>query len=140
VGGSLDRRALPLLFTSLTQEQDPIFQLSAAGPLAGWNVREGVGALVKLLDSELMLSETQPLWWGVLRGLEDLDNLNDWGFPMTEVKEEVEQIEDLQERWLVYRQRWKGWFANNEHRFPDWKPGDPLPEVSAGDNNKPTKE
>jgi hypothetical protein len=36
--------------------------------------------------------------------------------------------------------RWEEWFAENEHRFPDWKLGDPLPEVSAGDDNKATDE
>lgn len=130
VARSLDARGLALFSTILRQEQDPVFRLAAAGPLAAWNVRSGVHALLGLLDSELMVSESQPLWWVVLKGLEDLNNLKDWGFPMATVKAEVDQINDREERLVIYRQRWKTWFANNEPRFADWKPGDTLPEIT----------
>jgi hypothetical protein len=76
----------------------------------------------------------------VLGGLEDLNDLKDWGFPITDVKEEVEEIEDFKARYATYRERWKEWFAENKQRFPDWKAGDPLPEVPACDTNKSGEE
>jgi hypothetical protein len=140
VASSYDPRGLPLLSSTLSQERDWEFEFSAAGPLAAWNIRDGVRTLLKLLDSEVMLSERQPLWWAVLRGLEDLNDVKGWGFPTAQVREEIETIEDWGKRMTVYRQRWKEWFAENEQQFPDWKPVDPLPRPAELDPRNSTKE
>jgi len=139
LAGSCDRRALPLLSKLLSGEQDAIVRFSLAGPLAAWSIRDGVRGLVELLDSKVRLSEHRPLWSSVLQGLEELNDIKAWGFPMAQVKEAMDQIGDGQVRLAAYRQRWKEWFAENEDRFPDWKPSDPLPEVAPPEKRIPAE-
>lgn len=103
LAGSLDRRGLPLLSKLLSGEQDAILRFSLAGPLAAWNVRDGVRGLVELLDSTLKLSEDRPLWSPVLQGLEELNDIKAWGFPMAQVKKAMDQIGDGQVRLVLQR-------------------------------------
>ncbi|MGB2984974.1 MAG: hypothetical protein WBE26_03745, partial [Phycisphaerae bacterium] len=95
------------------------------------------------------------------------NRLKGWGFPDEEIRESIEiqlgidpkefeglELEDeetrksietrarlLREKFLaLYIGQIKKWFAENEHRFPDWKPGDPLPDVRKPEKNDLGKE
>jgi hypothetical protein len=66
-----------------------------------------------------------------------LNKRKGWGCPEKEIRTSLEQRSDLgpEERAVLWLQQVKRWFAENEHRFPAWKLGDPLPESPAGENN-----
>lgn len=96
------------------------------------------------------------------------NRLKGWGFPDEEIRKSIgtqvgfdpeesrkrsefgdeETRKAVETRARVVREEFvalyiseiKKWFAENEHRFPDWKPGDPLPEASSGKNNKSSNE
>ncbi len=98
-----------------------------------------------------------------------LNDRKKWGFPDEEIRKSIESElvgfdrEEFKKRWefgdeetrkslesraqvprekflALYIAEIKKWFAENEHRFPEWKPDDPLPEVSSGDSNKSSNE
>ncbi len=73
---------------------------------------------------------------------ETKNRLKGWGFPDQEIRKAIEGRAGLDREAFVasYTAEIKKWFAENERRFPDWKPGDPLPEVPAPDTNKSTGE
>jgi len=144
-----DPRGIPLFVHVLDEEKNVKLRLWAASGLANWNVRRGVAELVTLLDSQEEMPQPSQLFYvcdDAMRTFRLQNIRKGWGFP--DDKESAEWPPDvmpppdvaarLKPRPAVAEI--KRWFAENEHRFPDWNPGDPLPEVPAGDNNKPTKE
>lgn len=96
---------------------------------------------------------------------ETKNRLKGWGFPDEEIQKSIEaqggfDREESRKRWesgdeetrksiesrarlvreefmALYIAEIKKWFAENEHRFPDWKPGDPLPVVPADEEEAP---
>jgi hypothetical protein len=135
-----DRRAIPVFIRALDKEKDMKLRLSAAAGLAQWNIRRGVAELVDLLHSDEVLPQGAQMPY-VRDNALDLfctkNRLKGWGFPDEEekIRKSIESRSDLshEEKGALYVAEMKAaiikWFAENEHRFPEWKPGDPLPEV-----------
>lgn len=140
---SEDPRGLPLCMKVLEKEEDSFVRLVAAGCLAEWNVRRGVAELVARCDSEELFP--QPVYspygqeiGGIVLG-DFLRKSRDkgWGFADEEVRKSLEGrsgLGEIEMKALYIRElkaAVKKWFAENEHRFPDWKPGDPLPAAES---------
>lgn len=143
--GSRDPRAIPVFARTLDNERSMNLRLSAASGLAGWNIRRGVTELVKLLESKEKLPQPARMAYVRHNASESFRNANarkGWGFRYEETAQSIGIRIDLsdEEKAVLFISETRKWFAENEHRFPDWKPGDPLPEVSGGDNHKPANE
>ncbi len=143
--GSRDPRAIPVFTGVLDNEKSMKRRLSAARGLAGWNIRRGVAELVDLLDSKEVLPQPARMAYVRDNAQESFRKANarkGWGFRFKEIAQSIGRRTDLSadEKASLFVAEIKKWFAENEHRFPDWKLGDPLPEVSAGDNNQPSNE
>ena len=135
--GSRDPRGIPVFIRTLDKEKNMKLRLWAAGALAHWNIRRGVAELVKLLDSQEEMPQPSHLFYvrdnamSVFR----LKNIHKgWGFP--DNKESAEWPPDVMpppdvaarlKRPTV--EEIKKWWAENQHRFPNWKVGDPLPNI-----------
>ena len=54
-----------------------------------------------------------------------------WGFRYEETAQSIARRTDLtaDQEAVLYIAQIKKWFRESGHRFPDWKPGDPLPEA-----------
>jgi hypothetical protein len=65
-----------------------------------------------------------------------------WGFPEEEVRMALKDRTDLDDdqKAAAYIAEIKKWFAQNEHRFPDWKPGDPLPKINRKEKDSDGRE
>ncbi|UCC32079.1 MAG: HEAT repeat domain-containing protein [Phycisphaerales bacterium] len=136
---SEEPRGLPLCMNVLDKEKDSFVRLAAAGCLAKWNVRRGVTELVARLDSDEVFPQPFYSPYGPNIGDNVLGNFlsrsrdRGWGFPEEEIRKSIEAQTGLDEAKMkaLYVAEMKAavkkWFAENEHRFPDWKPGDPLP-------------
>ncbi len=144
--GSRDPRGIPVFFRTLDNEEYMKLRLSAASGLAGWNVRRGVAQLLDLLDSREVIRSRMPYVRDNAMRTFRLQNIRKgWGFP--DDKESAEWPPDvmpppdvaarLKPRPTV--EEIKKWFAENEHRFPDWKLGDPLPTNGEGDKDDSSK-
>jgi len=137
---SADPSGLPLYSRILDGEKDMKLRFRAASGLADWNVRRGVGALVRLLDStEMFPPPMLPYVRDNAMRTFRLTNIHKgWGFP--DDKESAKAPPDMIPPPEVAArlkppptvEEIKKWWSENEHRFPEWKPGDPLPEVEAG--------
>ena len=132
--GSRDPRGVPLFTRTLAETQNMKLRLSAADGLAKWNIRRGVSALVDLLDSNEVLAQPARLPYvrdNAVDRFRRANTFKGWGFPDEELRRSVEERTDLSAEQVskMYAQRIKKWFAENEHRFPEWKLGDPLPET-----------
>ncbi|MGB2986628.1 MAG: HEAT repeat domain-containing protein [Phycisphaerae bacterium] len=135
---SEDPRGLPLFARILEHEKDEMVRLYAAVALAQWNVRRGVAELIRAhekckdatsSDSYVCKEAANEFaWFNTHKG---------WGFPQERVREALlgrSDLDDHQRREL-YLNEIKNWWRQNEHRFPDWKLGDPLPEVPSSTEN-----
>jgi len=116
-------------------ETDSMMRLYSAVALAQWNVRSGVAALIESIEEACIDATSKDpavckeagnelVWFNTHKG---------WGLPLDDMRRSVEGQGGLnqQDMGALYVSAIKTWFAENEHRFPDWKPGDPLPEVEA---------
>ena len=137
---SQDRRGLPLLYEVVEAETDPVVRLFAALGLAKWNVRRGVAELVGLFESrEILTSSRMPNVRDY--ALESFRNANarkGWGCSEEEIRKSIERRTDFndEQKAALYIAEIKKWFAENEERFPNWNPSDPLPEAP-GEAPKP---
>jgi hypothetical protein len=133
--GSRDPRAVALSSRVLEKEQDMKLRLTATSVLAGWNIRRGVAELVKLVESQESLPPPARMPYVRDYALESFHHANTrkgWGLNDEETRKSIEdRAQNREEFVLLYAVEIKKWFAENEHRFPDWKPGDALPEVEA---------
>lgn len=132
IAESDDLRGLPLFAKVLSDATDEIDRFQAAYALARWNVRQGVRELIGLLEFPEVGPEGQRFTDTVLKVLERLNRQRGWGIPDHDILERIAENDPhlTQEQKLsLYIAAIKEWFAENEHRFPDWKAGDPLPEV-----------
>ena len=132
--GSRDPRSIPVFTRVLDNEKNMKLRLAAASGLAGWNVRRGVAELVGLLESKDTLPQPARMPYVRDNAQESFRNVNarkGWGFPFEEVGQSIGQRTDLSadEKGSLFVAEINKWFAENEHRFPDWKLGDPLPEI-----------
>jgi hypothetical protein len=139
-----DPRAIPVFIRALDTEKDMKLRLSAAAGLAQWNIRRGVAELVRLLDSPEEMPQPSQLFYvrdNALDLFRTKNRLKGWGFP--DDKESAEWPPDVMPPPDVAARlkprptvgEIKRWFAENEHRFPDWKLGDPLPEVPSNEKS-----
>jgi len=136
-----DARGIPVFIHTLDKEKNMTLRLRAAGALAQWNIRRGVGVLVDLLESKEKLLLPGGLMPYVRDKALDLfrtkNRLKGWGFVDhgDEIAESIvsrTDINDDDKRSLYIAEMKaaiKKWFTENEDRFPDWKLGDPLPEI-----------
>lgn len=150
--GSRDPRAIPVFIRTLANEQSMKLRLPAASGLAGWNVRRGVAELVDLLESKEMLTQPARIPYvrdNALHHFRKSNARKDWGFPENQWWNSIDartNLDEDQKRALYIAERQKEikqikkWFAENEHRFPDWKAGDPLPEATPANTDKPAGE
>jgi len=138
-----DARGIPLFIDVLEREHDVKLRFSAAVGLAQWNVRRGVAELVKLLDSEEAMPQPSQLFYvrdNAMRSFRLMNIRKAWGFP--DDKESAEWPPDVMPRPDVVArlkpppavEEIKKWWTENQGRFPDWKPGDPLPQVSPNES------
>ena len=136
--GAQDPRAIELFTHVLDHGQSMKLRLRAAGGLAQWNVRRGGAELVKLLDSDAILSQPARVPYVRHNALELLrtnNRLKGWGYPDEKIWRGIESRTDLNndEKAALFfaeeKAEIKKWWAGNEHRFPEWRPGDPLPET-----------
>ncbi len=140
-----DPRGIPVFVRTLDKEKDLKLRLRAAGALAHWNIRRGVAELVRLLESPEEMPQPSQLFYvrdDAMRTFRLTNMRKGWGFP--DDKESAEWPPDvvpppdvaarLKPRPTV--EDIKKWFAENEHRFPEWKLGDPLPEVTPNDKTE----
>lgn len=144
---SHDPDAIPLLIHVLDSEDGSDLRLSAAKGLANWNVRRGVAELIRLFDSTDVVQSLVPttIISHNARGFFRYANESKgWGFPSNDWWTAIDSRNDLDEdQRKVLRNvaiekeinAIKEWFSENEHRFPDWKPGDPLPKVETPDKS-----
>ena len=120
---SADPRALPLFAETLAKDDGEDLRLPAAYGLAVWNVRYGVGELIELL-SVAKTRETAIL-------LRQLNQGKSWWMPESDLFA-IARVPNRAENdaFDASYAELKKWFAENEHRFPEWKLGDPLPKVT----------
>jgi hypothetical protein len=131
---SEDPRALPLFARCLKEATDDLSRWACADALAQWNIREGVAALIDLSESAKLGPERggESFANEVLKNVTGLNTEKGWGLPGLEIAERIDDIEPKvtdEERRVLFRAEIKKWFEANKDRFPDWKPGDPLPVV-----------
>lgn len=131
---SEDPRGLPLFAQVMEHEEDDLVRLFAAIALAKWNVRRGVAELVLLLESETTLlrdTRTPRIRDNALAMFMNYNRRKGWGFSDRRFREDTASSADLhnEQRWALAIAEITKWFEANEHRFPEWKPGDPLPVI-----------
>lgn len=130
--GSEDPRGIAVFMRALQEEQNIKLRLWAAEALANWNIRRGVREMVSLTESDAIVPPPSRMPFARDNALDSFSKCNarkGWGFPEEEVRKSIEARPGLDRVQFValYAAEIKKWFAENEHRFPDWKLGDPLP-------------
>lgn len=129
-------RALPFVTEILDSEDDIGVRQQAASGLAAWNVRRGVAELVRLLEAckDDATADRRVCNEGA-KNFAWLNARKGWGFPEDRIRQEITARADLsnEDMSALFILEIKKWFEANEHRFPNWKPGDPLPEVEAAE-------
>jgi len=130
-------RSLPFHARILGTETDENVRQLAASSLASWNVRRGVAGLVGILeDCNEDASIDRAACNEAAKSFSWLNRHKGWGFAEAQVRDEILSRRDIsnEEMSAAFVLEIKKWFAENEHRFPDWKPGDPLPEAVPSDS------
>lgn len=137
---SKDARTLALFARILDGRTEDLVRLPAAYGLAIWNVRRGVSELIDLLlvrEGEGAAQHPGNVAWQAARRLSRLNYWKSWCAPDASLQAAVEAPPEVRdERLQACHSELKVWFAANKHRFPEWKPGDPLPEAAANDNSE----
>jgi hypothetical protein len=127
---SQDSRALPLLYRAATGDKDPLVRSVGAAGLATWNVRAGARQLIELF----VLDAPGPrgaLGWEAVIAFDSENSRRGWGLPKELADRADASLQGLSDAELrqELQRRYRDWFEQNKDRFPDWKAGDPLPEV-----------
>jgi hypothetical protein len=133
---SHDVRAIPLFSSVLAKEPDEFLRLMAAGGIATWNVRSGVRELFQRLSATAAKDHSRTVGEEAGRLLASLNARKGWGLPTEgDLRAAIgdPQKYDKDELVRLASELYQKWFSENEHRFPDWKPGDPLPAVQPQD-------
>ncbi|MGB2984854.1 MAG: hypothetical protein WBE26_03145 [Phycisphaerae bacterium] len=130
---SKDQRVLPLFAEILNTRQEDYLRLPAAYGLALWNVRSGLRELIELVAVKQTETPIRPPGIIGKEAAHLLYRVNYWKFwwapeaPLLAVSGARTEVRD--QALDSCHAELKKWFAENEHRFPDWKLGDPLPEI-----------
>ena len=133
-----DARALPLVYGVASSDAQSRLRHRAAAALAQWNIRRGVEVLIALFpNKEKGLLRTRGA--AALMTFERFNRTGGWGCPVEEIMKPATVLrkQDDDAGIALAIKGFREWFDANEHRFPDWKPGDPLPEAP---KEKPTPE
>jgi len=136
VAESNDRRGLPLFTKVLLDATDESDRFQAAYALAHCNVRQGVRALIDLSQSHELERERPGMRDAIVKVLQALNREKRWGRPDLDILQRINNGEiqwTEAEKLSQYIAELKKWFLENEHRFPGWELGDPLPEVENAD-------
>ena len=107
-----------------------VARFQGAYALARWNIRQGVRALINLLESGEVGPEGQRFSNEVMKVLQLLNSQENWGLSENEIAQKIGESGsglNRDQKSALHIAEIKKWFAENENRFPDWKPGDPLP-------------
>ncbi|MEK6675191.1 MAG: hypothetical protein AABZ47_05990 [Planctomycetota bacterium] len=133
--GSADPRGLPVFIRTLEDSRDLKLRLWAAQGLAHWNIRRGVAEIVAMLESDELMPQPSRMYYARDNAVESFTKANTrkgWGFPDGELRKSIAGKTDLddQQKAALFITEVKKWFSENEHRFPDWKLGDALPEIT----------
>lgn len=127
-----DPRTLHLFAEILATQQDRSLRLAAAYGLAMWNARRGVQELIELVAiTQAEQPERMPRTIGeqAVRLLLRLNYWKSWWAPGAALQCAVAANGDGHNGALdLCHEELARWFAENQHRFPDWQPGDQLPE------------
>ena len=129
---SMDPRAFDLLFRITQSESgDSMLRVICAGGLAQWNVRQGVRQLAMLADSDESIHSHRTIGDEAMILLQSLDQLKNWGYDARPSVQSIITSKSLNhsDKRHALRDNFVEWFEANAYRFPDWRPGDPLPEV-----------
>lgn len=134
-----DPGVLPLFYKVHIGDSSDRVRLIAAGALARWNVGSGVTELERLMLSDSEFSPGRLVADEALKLIQSLGSRNGWGFPVSEVARAIQGMNGVVrgEVRSAWHDRFATWFEQNKHRFPDWKLGDPLPEVPADEEQAP---
>lgn len=142
---SRDPRGIPIFQRVLNTEENVKLRLYAANGLALWNIQRGVAELVDLIDSEKKLpapaGRLPYVRDNALQNFRSKNTHKGWGFPEEKIRKSIynrADLDDDQKRTKYnkdIRIEIKKWFAENKHRFPDWRIGDPLPKVEQRDKS-----
>lgn len=137
LSASEDPRALPTFSKVLEKEEDKVMRLFAASGLARWNIRAGVEELLALLQCHVHLPgrRNRTVKAEASFMLMGLNGPKGWGFPRREVAKPA-GVGGKAKWFTMVPKDCNDWFKANKDRFPDWKPGDPLPAVSRSDGEK----
>jgi hypothetical protein len=126
-----DPRAFAVFTKVLDEEKDRTIRLVAAAGLAQWNVRRGVAELLAQLNpQEAVTGEPSPTN-EAMKALAQFSRYKGWELWNEVTWERIEARADLDRNQKVatFVAEMRRWFEQNEHRFPEWKPGDRLPEI-----------
>ena len=134
---SQDSRALALLFAAASGDKDPLVRLIGAAGLSTWNVRAGARELIDLFALDAP-GPRGALGWEAVVAFDSENSRRGWGLPMKVADRADASLRGLSDAALrrELQRRYHEWFEQNKTRFPDWKPGDPLPVVQ-GDTSVP---
>jgi len=135
-----DPRALPMFAKILDKEQNRRLRLGAAHGLAEWNIRRGVQELIALIQCKPSAPECASIRDQAANSFRMLNQRKSWGFPESDIIAAIAQANPNatpEESLVLFTDALQKWFDLNEHRFPDWKPGDPLPEAETTDRPQP---
>jgi len=138
---SEDSRALPLVYDVTTGDAQPRLRLRAAAALAQWNIRRGIQALIELFPNEEK-GPTRTLGAAALMVFEGYNRRKAWGCPMEEIEAPAKTVAEQDHNAAIelLMRGYRDWFEQNKARFPDWKPGDPLPTSPPFEPDKPSNE
>jgi len=127
-----DPIGLKLLYRVATTEPDPIIRFHAAAGLAEWNIREGVRQLIELFPSAVETGLRQ-VGAAAMISFTSLNERKEWNCPQDEIRQKAlaKAGGNRKEYANAAMREYRKWFEANKRRFPDWQPGDPLPEVGS---------
>ena len=148
IGGSLDasedERGLPIFCRFLSEATNDLSRSQAAYALSRWNIRDGVEAMMGLLESKYVGPAGEKFSSVIVKVLQVLNQEKGWGLDDQAILQRVNLRQNLTEeqREAMHIAEIVKWWSENKKRFPDWKPGDPLPanEPQASDEQKPAPE
>jgi len=127
---SEDPRGFPLFARVLEHEKDNMVRLYAAVALAQWNVRRGVAELIRVMEEcKDDASSDRTVCNEAAKAIASFNAHKGWGFPEDRIRQKIASRADLsnEDMSALFVTEVKKWFAENDHRFPDWNPGNPLP-------------
>ena len=143
LNNSDDQRVLPLAHSIAIEGGEPRLRLLAAAVLARWNVRLGVEVIVEFFPNGKGQTGAT-LGVDALMLFDVLNRTKGWGCPREEAENPVGASDGrtYSEAVALAESGFRKWFEQSKDRFPDWKPGDPLPanDPKAIDEQKPSPE